>query len=171
MSIMEKSGGVYYAETACVIGDATIGEGSSIWFGAVVRADDSSITIGRNVNVQDNAVIHTEPGVPVEIGDNVTIGHGAVIHCRKIGSDSLIGIGAMLLDGAEVGEQCIIGAGALVVERKVIPPGSLVLGMPGKVTRELTEEEKSAVLENAIDYHRLAEKCLRMDGRNAERGK
>lgn len=143
---------VYMAEGAQIVGDVTIGEGSSVWYNAVIRGDSNPITIGENTNVQDNAVLHTSHSHTLSIGDNVTIGHGAIVHGCTIGNQVLIGMGAIILDGAIVEENCIIGAGALVTQNKVIPSGSLVFGNPAKVMREITEEEKAAILENANQY-------------------
>ena len=137
------SPGAFSAETAVLVGDVTVGADSSVWYGAVLRGDCSSITVGRGSNVQDNAVLHTETGRPLTIGDKVTVGHGAVVHCASVGSNTLIGMGAILLDGAVVGDHCIIGAGALVKENAVVPPGSMMVGVPAKCVRELTAEQRA----------------------------
>lgn len=143
---------VYIAEGAIVRGEVSIGEESSVFFHATVRAQNAKILIGKQTNIQDNCVLHVDPGELLEIGDGVTIGHSAVVHCRKVGDNSLIGMGAILLNGAVVGKNCIIGAGALVTKNTVVPDGSLVLGQPGKVVRELTEEEIEANRRNALHY-------------------
>ena len=152
---------VYIAEGAKIIGDVTIGEDSSVWYNAVIRGDSNSIVIGENSNVQDNAVLHTSHSHALTIGDNVTIGHGAIVHGCTIGNNVLVGMGAIVLDGAVIEDNCIIGAGALVTQNKVIPEGSLVLGNPAKVVREITEEEKKAILENAYEYSSEAQRYLR----------
>lgn len=138
---MIRTNGVYIMESAEIVGDVTIGEDSSVWSHAVIRGDDSTIRIGKNSNIQDMCVIHTEHDIPVEIGDNVTIGHSAIVHCRRIGSNCIIGMGAMLLDNAEIGEYCIVAAGAVVTEGQIVPPNSLVMGVPGKVVRDLQESD------------------------------
>lgn len=143
---------VYLAEGARIVGDVTIGEGSSMWYNAVIRGDSNPIVIGENTNVQDNAVLHVSHSNPLEIGDNVTIGHGAIIHGCTIGNNVLIGMGAIILDGAVIEDNCIIGAGALVTQNKIIPSGSLAFGNPAKVMRQITEEEKDFILENANEY-------------------
>ena len=152
---------VYLAEGARIVGDVEIGEGSSVWYNAVIRGDSNSIVIGENTNVQDNAVLHTNHSHGLKIGDNVTIGHGAIVHGCTIGNNVLIGMGAIVLDGAVIEDNCIIGAGALVTQNKVIPEGSLCFGNPAKVVREITEEEKASIIENANEYVEEAEACLR----------
>ena len=141
----------FVAETAVLIGDVTIGPDSSVWYGAVIRGDCSPITVGRGVSIQDNAVLHTEPGHPLAIGDNVTIGHGAIIHCASVGSNTLIGMGAILLDGAVIGDHCIIGAGAVVKEKTVVPSGTMMVGIPAKCVRELAPEQL-ALLDGTPPY-------------------
>lgn len=151
---------VFIADTASVIGDVNIGRGSSVWYSAVIRGDIENITIGQFTNIQDNSVIHTEKGAPTKIGDYSVIGHSAIIHGCSIGNNCLIGMGAIVLNNAEIGENCIIGAGALVPEGKVIPPNSLVLGVPGKIIRQVTEKEIQSIKENALRYHELCKKHL-----------
>lgn len=129
----------FVAPNATVIGDVEIAADSSVWFGAVLRGDESPIRIGRGSNVQDNAVLHCDHNSPMLIGDNVTIGHGAIIHGAVIGSDTLIGMGAIVLNGANIGEGCIIGAGAVVKENAEIPPFSMLVGVPAKVIRTLDD--------------------------------
>ena len=147
---------VYCAEGAKIVGDVQIGEESSVWYNAVIRGDSNSIVIGKNTNVQDNAVLHTSHSHALCIGDNVTIGHGAIVHGCTIGNNVLIGMGAIVLDGAVVEDNCIIGAGALVTQNKRMSEGSLVLGNPAKVVREVSEEEKKSIVENANEYAREA---------------
>jgi carbonic anhydrase/acetyltransferase-like protein (isoleucine patch superfamily) len=140
-----------------LIGRVTLAEASSVWFGAVLRADNEPITIGTRTNIQDLAVLHTDPGCPLMIGSDCTIGHQAMLHGCTVGEGSMIGIGAIVLNGAKIGRHCLIGAGALVPEGVEIPDRSLVVGLPGKVKRELTEEEISRLLENATQYARRAQ--------------
>ena len=138
------------AENVAIIGDVVIGAGASVWYGAVIRADACAIRVGENSNVQDCCCLHGAKDTTV--GKNVTIGHGAIVHGCTIEDNCLIGMGATILDGAVVGEGSIIGAGALVGENKVIPPRSLVVGVPGKVIREVTDEQFEGILENARNY-------------------
>ena len=152
---------VYVAEGAKILGDVTIGENSSVWYNAVIRGDSNSIVIGENTNVQDNAVLHTSHSHGLKIGDNVTIGHGAIVHGCTIGNNVLIGMGAIVLDGAVIEDNCIIGAGALVTQSKVMPEGSLVLGNPAKVVRVISEEEKASIIKNAKEYVKEAKSYLK----------
>ncbi|HEY8363076.1 MAG TPA: gamma carbonic anhydrase family protein [Tissierellaceae bacterium] len=145
----------FIAETADVVGDVTIGEGSSVWYSAVVRGDMNYVKIGRYTNIQDNATVHVDTDYPCEIGDYVTVGHNAVVHGCKIGNNCLIGMGAIILNGAVIGDNCIIAAGALITENAVIPPNSVVMGAPGKIKREVTEKDIETVKENALRYERL----------------
>ena len=153
---IKEAEGVFIADTARVMGNVEIGEGSGIWFGAVIRGDEASITIGRNTNVQDNSVVHADEGYDVEIGNGVTIGHGCIVHGCKIGDGSLIGMGAIVLNGAKIGKNCLIGAGALVTGKSDIPDNSLVIGSPAKVKRSLTEEEIENQKKNSDIYVQLA---------------
>ena len=155
----QVSSAAFVAETAALIGDVTIGPDSSVWFGAVIRGDCSPITMGSGTNIQDNAVLHTELGRPLTIGDNVTIGHGAVVHCASIGNNTLIGMGAILLDGAVIGDHCIIGAGALVKENAVVSPGTMMVGVPAKCVREL-DPEQIARLDGTPPYVPLSKAYL-----------
>ncbi|MGH2460731.1 MAG: gamma carbonic anhydrase family protein [Chloroflexota bacterium] len=148
---------VFVAEGAVLIGDARLAEGSSVWFNAVLRADSEAITIGRSTNVQDTAVLHVDPGLPCTVGDYVTIGHGAIVHACTVEDNVLIGMHATVLSGAVVGRDSIVGANALVTERARIPPGSLVLGVPGKVVRALTPDEIAGIRRSAEGYVRRAE--------------
>ena len=131
----------WIAPSASVIGRVTLKKNVSVWFGAVVRGDVEVIVIGENSNIQDGSVLHADPGYPLSIGPDVTVGHMAMLHGCEIGSNSLIGIGAVVLNGAKIGRNCLIGARALVTEGKEIPDGSLVVGAPGRVVRALTENE------------------------------
>ena len=150
MKLIDKS--VFIADGAKVIGNVEIGKGSSVWFNAVIRADSDTVKIGESSNVQDNAVIHTSEGFGVQIGDNVTIGHGAIIHGCTIKDNVMIGMGAIVLNGAAIEENCIIGAGALVSQGKVIPAGSLAFGNPVKIVRQLTDKEIASIKDNANAY-------------------
>jgi carbonic anhydrase/acetyltransferase-like protein (isoleucine patch superfamily) len=156
--IIHKFGGVslgdpvFIAETAVVLGRVTCGDYVSIWYNTVLRADLEPITIGDRSNIQDNSVIHVDPGLPAVIGRNVTVGHGAIIHACTIGDSSLIGMGATVLSGARIGSHCIIGAGCVVPEGMKVPDGSLVLGVPGKIRREVTEAERVRIQKNADVY-------------------
>ncbi len=155
----------FIAETACVIGDVRLEEESSVWFGAVVRGDESSITLGKKANVQDNVVIHADRGEDVVIGEGVTIGHGAIVHGCTIGKYSLIGMGAIVLSKAKVGERCIIGAGAVVKEGDVIPDGSMVVGVPGKIIRQLNPENFKYLEHACEEYVKLSQKYRQAGGK------
>jgi carbonic anhydrase/acetyltransferase-like protein (isoleucine patch superfamily) len=153
--------GVYLALTAIVLGDVALGDFSSVWYGAVLRGDINRIVVGRHSNVQDNAVIHLADDFPCLVGDWVTIGHSAVVHACTIGDECLIGIGATVLDGAVIGEQSLVGAGAVVTPGTVIPPGSMVLGAPARVKRALTAEERAGLKHWAEKYVVNGAYCLR----------
>jgi carbonic anhydrase/acetyltransferase-like protein (isoleucine patch superfamily) len=143
-----------------IIGNTTLGAKSSVWFGTTIRGDNEPITVGAGSNVQENCVLHTDPGCPLTIGENCTIGHKAMLHGCTIGNNSLVGMGATILNGAIIGENCLIGAGALIPEGKVIPDGSLVMGMPGKVVRELDAAAIQGLTASAIHYQQNAERFL-----------
>lgn len=142
----------YLAEGAVVKGDVTLGDDASVWYNATIRGDSNPVVIGERTNVQDNAVIHVELTHPVNIGKNVTIGHGAIVHGCEIGDNTLIGMGAIILNGAKIGKNCIIGAGALVTQNSIVPDGTLAFGNPAKVIRKLTPEEIGSNKENALHY-------------------
>ncbi len=144
----------FIAESADIIGDVTIADGASVWFGAALRGDEGKIEIGENSNVQDNATVHNN----TKIGRNVTIGHNAIVHGCEIEDNVLIGMGAVVLDGAIIGEGSIVGASALVTGGKVFPPKSLILGSPAKLVRELTDEDVASTINNAEEYVRLSKK-------------
>lgn len=131
--VPRDEGAVFVAPNSTVLGDVVLGPGSSVWYGAVLRGDDGTLTLGENTNVQDNAVLHCDPGGAVTLGKNVTVGHCALVHGCTVGDGSLIGMHATLLNHCVVGKNCIIGAGALVPEGKIIPDDSLVVGVPGKI--------------------------------------
>jgi carbonic anhydrase/acetyltransferase-like protein (isoleucine patch superfamily) len=158
---MQAIQGYYVAPGAVVVGDVLIGTGSNIWFATVVRGDIARITLGTRVNLQDGCVVHTDHDQPQVIEDGVVVGHGAVLHGRRIGRDSLIGIGARLLSGSEVGERCLIAAGAVVTEGRRIPDGSVVMGIPGKVVRQITAEELQRTREINAHYLELAQRYAR----------
>lgn len=149
-------GRVFIAERATVIGDVALADDVNIWFGAVVRADRDWIRVGTGSNIQDNAVVHTTIGFPVSVGAEVSVGHGAILHGCTIHDRVLVGMGAVVLNGAVVGEGSIIGAGAVVTEGKAIPPHSLVLGVPGRVVGETTQEQQERIIRNAQEYVKLA---------------
>lgn len=131
----------FVAENATVRGDVTVGKGSSIFFGAVVRTELVPITIGEDTNIQDNCILHTDAGFPLSVGSGCTIGHGSILHGCTVGDNTLIGMGATVLNGAVIGRDCIVGAGSLVPQGMVIPDGSMAFGSPAKIRRPLTEEE------------------------------
>ncbi len=153
---------VFLAPTAVVIGDVVIGEGSSVWFGAVVRGDIHSVRIGCRVNIQDMVMIHVDaPDHPTRIADDVTLGHRAIVHGCTLEEGSLIGMGSVVMNGVTIGEGSLVAAGALVTENKVIPPRSLVAGIPGKVLRKLSEEEAEGLKKHARQYAGLAATYLK----------
>ena len=149
---------VFVAESADIIGDVKIGKNSSVWYNTVLRGDEHAIRIGENTNIQDGTVVHVGLDVDTVIGDNVTVGHNALVHGCKIGNNSHVGMGAIVLNGAEIGEFCMIGAGALVTQNKKFPDGMLIIGSPAKAVRELTEEEKQSLIKSADDYCANAQK-------------
>lgn len=146
----------FIAESATVIGDVKIGDNSSVWFNATIRGDADSISIGKRTSIQDNCVIHTDAPRKVKIGNDVTVGHGAILHGCVIGNNVLIGMNSTVLDNVEIGDNCIIGANALVPPGKIIPNNSVVTGVPGKVQREANNADVHAIKENAEEYVKLA---------------
>ncbi|MFG2942006.1 gamma carbonic anhydrase family protein [Streptomyces sp. NPDC048282] len=146
---------VFVAPTASVIGDVTLKAGASVWYGAVIRGDVETITVGARANVQDNVTLHADPGFPVRIGERVSIGHNAVVHGATVEDDCLIGMGATVLNGAVIGEGSLVAAQALVPQGMVVPAGSLVAGVPAKVRRELSAEERQGVTLNGTLYAEL----------------
>nr|WP_326529126.1 gamma carbonic anhydrase family protein [Rhodoferax sp.] len=142
----------WVADSAQVMGNVELGEDTSIWFGAIVRGDTEVITIGRGSNIQDASVLHADIGKPLTVGENVTVGHQVMLHGCTIGDGSLIGIGAVVLNGAKIGKGCIVGAGALVTEGKEFPDGSMILGSPAKVVRELSTDQQNALRMSAMHY-------------------
>ena len=144
----------WIAPNASIIGDVTLEKNTSIWFNVTLRGDIENIYVGEGSNIQDGSVLHTDPGYPLRIGKNVTIGHLAMLHGCTVGDNSLIGIGAVILNNAKIGKNCIIGANALVTENKEIPDNSLVIGSPGKIIRLVTDEEVKSIKKNAIHYQK-----------------
>ena len=151
---------VYISRGAVVVGDVTLGDSASVWYNAVLRGDINRIVVGHHSNVQDGAVLHLADEYPCIVGDYVTVGHSAIVHACTVGDECLIGMGAVILDGAELGAQCIVGARALVTQRTKIPPGSMVLGSPAKVVRQLTEQERTGLKYWAEKYAANAAYCL-----------
>jgi carbonic anhydrase/acetyltransferase-like protein (isoleucine patch superfamily) len=151
----------YVAPTATIIGDVTLAEEASVWFGSVVRGDTESITVGPRSNIQDGCILHADPGQPTVIGAGVTVGHGAVLHGCRVADNVLVGIRATVLNDAQVGENCLIGSGAVVTSGMVVPPGSLVLGLPAKVIRPVTQEEVQLIRVLAAHYVENARRYLK----------
>lgn len=146
---------VFVAESAHIIGDVEIGDESSVWFNAVIRAEAEYIRVGSGTSIQDCSVLHTDNEHKVIIGDRVTIGHGAIVHGCQVSSNCIIGIGARILNGAKIGEWCIIGSGAVVTENTEIPPYSLALGVPARVVRSVTESDQKRIVNSALEYIKL----------------
>ncbi|WGW14086.1 gamma carbonic anhydrase family protein [Saxibacter everestensis] len=146
----------WVAPGATLIGDVKVGAGSSVFYGVVIRADRAPITIGEGTNLQDGTVMHADPGFPATIGDRVSVGHRALLHGCTVEDDVLVGMSATLLNGSHVGSGSLIAAGAVVLEGTVIPPNSLVAGVPAKVRRELTEEDRERVVQNAVTYQEIS---------------
>lgn len=146
----------FIAENAVAAGNVTLKSGSSVWFCAVVRAEEESITVGENTNIQDNCTVHSSKGFPVKIGNNVTIGHNAVVHGCTVGDGSLIGMNATVLNGAVIGKNCLVGAGALVTENKVFPDNTLILGVPARAVGTVDKKAEGQLAENAKHYLEMA---------------
>ncbi|MCX6951413.1 MAG: gamma carbonic anhydrase family protein [Verrucomicrobia bacterium] len=146
----------FVAANATVVGDVTLGQGASVWYGCVLRGDINSIVIGDGSNVQDGTIVHLADDYGVRVGNHTTIGHAAIIHACDIGDECLIGMGATVLDGAKIGDRCIVGANALVTQRFVAPPGSMILGAPAKVVRPLTAAEQAGLRHWAEKYVEVA---------------
>lgn len=155
-----RSKATFIAENATVRGDVSLGEQVSIWFGAVVRADKDRIIIGDRSNIQDNVVLHTSAGHPLRIGKDVSVGHGAILHGCTIADRVLVGMGAIVLNGARIGEDSLLGAGTVVTEGMEIPRGSVVVGIPGKIIKEVSADQKNHIVENAQNYWNLAKNYL-----------
>jgi len=149
---VRAEGDYFVADNAVVVGNVLLKANASVWFNAVLRGDAELITIGENSNVQDGSVLHTDPGYPLVLGSNVTIGHKVMLHGCQIGDNSLIGINAVVLNGAKIGRNCLIGANALITEGKEIPDNSMVMGSPGKVVRQLTDAQAAGLTMSAQHY-------------------
>ena len=160
-SLVETHRESWTAPNATLIGKVRLEEGASVWFNAVLRGDNELILIGKHSNVQDGAVMHTDMGYPLTLGTGVTIGHNAMLHGCTVGDYSLIGINAVILNGAKIGKHCIIGANSLIGEGKEIPDGSLVMGSPGKVVRDLTDEQKKLLEASAAHYVKNGQRYAR----------
>lgn len=155
--------GVYLAKTAVVVGDVKLGDHSSVWYHAVLRGDINRIVVGHHTNIQDNAVVHLADDFPCLLGNYVTVGHSAIVHACQVGDEVLVGMGAVILDGAVVGKQSLIGAKALVTQDMRIPPGSLVLGAPARIVRRLRPPERAGLKSWATKYVANAAYCLKHD--------
>ncbi|MFJ6383959.1 gamma carbonic anhydrase family protein [Kitasatospora sp. NPDC092039] len=149
--------GAFVAPNAVVVGDVTVAAGASIWYGAVLRGDAESISVGAGSNIQDNCTLHADPGFPLVVGERISVGHNAVLHGCTVEDDVLVGMNATVLNGARIGTGSLVAAGAVVPQGMVVPPGSLVAGVPAKVRRELTEDEKSGIEANGAGYQLLAD--------------
>jgi carbonic anhydrase/acetyltransferase-like protein (isoleucine patch superfamily) len=156
---------VFIARGAIVLGDVTLGEQSSVWFNAVVRGDTEAIRIGRRTNVQDGSILHADPGFPCTVGDDVTIGHGAIVHGATVGDRVLIGMRAVVMNGAEIGEESVIGVGAVVTEGMKVPARSVVLGLPGKVVRDVSPDNAARIRHAAEHYVAAARQFVDEDNR------
>lgn len=151
--------GAWVAPSADVIADVVLAEDANIWFGAVIRGDNTTIAVGARTNVQEGAMLHSDPGAPLTIGADCTIGHHAILHGCTVGARTLIGMGAIVLNRATIGDECIVGAGALVTEGKSFPAGSLILGSPAKVVRQLDSQERAFLVVSARHYVEKARRC------------
>lgn len=151
---------VFVAPSADIIGDVEIQKGSSVWFGAVIRSDLEKIRIGENTSIQDNCSVHADEGLPTIIGNNVTVGHNAIVHGCQIGDNTVIGMHSTVLNGAKIGKNCLIGAGAVVKENSQIPDNSLVVGVPGKIIRTMDDANGEKQRQNALEYMHLAKEYL-----------
>lgn len=157
---MKKGNSVFVAPNATLIGQVELGNESSVWFGAVLRGDGDKIVVGARSNIQDGAIVHVDPGVPVHIGEDVVVGHGAIVHGATVGDNSLIGMRATLLNRVKVGKCCIIGAHSLLTEGTEIPDYSLVMGTPARVVKQLTPEQAEKIKENAARYVELGKRYI-----------
>jgi carbonic anhydrase/acetyltransferase-like protein (isoleucine patch superfamily) len=146
------SDSAWVADSAQVMGQVALAEDASVWFGVVIRGDTDAIQIGKRTNIQDLSVLHADVGMPLTIGDDVTVGHKVMLHGCTVGDGSLIGIGAIVLNGAKIGKGCLVGAGSLVTEGKEFPDGSMIMGTPAKVVRQLTPEQLQGLLTSAAHY-------------------
>lgn len=160
-AFLRGPGGYWYAASATLVGELVIGEGANIWYGTVLRGDDAPITVGARTNLQDLTMVHADPGKPLVIGEDVTIGHRAIIHCLSIGARSLIGMGSILMEDVVIGEESLVAAGTVVPPGTIVPPRSLVRGVPGRIARETTAEERAMIVRagkkyaaNAVEFFR-----------------
>lgn len=153
----------FVAPGAVVRGEVHLAENSSVFYNAVLRGDRAPISIGEGTNIQDNCVVHVEYDLPVTVGKNVTVGHGAILHGCTVGDETLIGMGAIVLNGAQIGKSCLIGAGALVTQNAVIPDGCMAVGSPARVKRPLTPEEMVGLRQSAADYRQEAQACKALE--------
>ena len=153
--------GAYLADGVVVTGDVVLGPGVNVWYGSVIRGDLARITLAPRVNIQDGCIIHTDHDMPQTIEQGVVVGHRAVLHGRRVGRDTLVGMGALLLSGCEVGEECLIAAGTVITEGRRIPPRSVVMGVPGKVVREVTPQELARTQAICAGYLELAQRYAR----------
>jgi gamma-carbonic anhydrase len=156
LHVIERVGGVYVARSAVIVGDVTLGEETSVWHHCAIRGDVAPVRVGRRVNIQDGTVLHCNHQVPLEIADDVAVGHLACVHCKRIGSRTLIASRATVLDDCEIGEDCVVAAGALVPPGLIIPDGSMVMGMPGKVVRPIRDREREYIRRVVKYYVELA---------------
>lgn len=156
----EFDSSIFIADGAKIIGNVTMGKECSVWYNAVIRADNNTIIIGEGTNIQDNAVLHLDEDDIINIGNHVTIGHGAIVHGCTIADNCIIGMGSIIMNGAKIGKNCIIGAGAIVTERKEIPDNSVVIGAPGKVTKQLKDDEIAKTKQSALHYIELAKRYM-----------
>jgi carbonic anhydrase/acetyltransferase-like protein (isoleucine patch superfamily) len=159
--LVPADGSAWVAPSADLIGEVHVQPGASIWFGAVIRADNTPITIGAGANIQEGAMLHSDPGGPLSVGDDVTVGHHAILHGCTIGNRVLIGMGATVLNNAVIGDDCLIGAGALVTEGKVFPSGSLIVGSPAQVKRQLSDDAVASLKQAADSYREKAAQFAR----------
>jgi len=157
-----EGAGHFVADNASVIGSVRLKDKASVWFNCVLRGDNDWLVVGERSNIQDGSVLHTDPGIKLVVGDGVTVGHRVVLHGCEIGNDSMIGIGSTVLNGAKIGRNCLVGAHALVTENKVFPDGSLILGAPASVVRELTDDERALIRRSADVYVDNAERFNRL---------
>lgn len=158
MASMQTIGDCHVASTAVVTGDVVMSPGVNLWFGVIIRGDLARITLGLGVNLQDGVIVHTDTDTPQDIDDGVVVGHGAILHGRRIGANTLIGMGARLLSGSEIGADSLVAAGALVPEGRIIPPRSVVMGVPGKVIRSVTAEDLERTRRICAHYQEMARK-------------
>ncbi|MDB5702861.1 MAG: acetyltransferase [Sphingomonadales bacterium] len=149
---LPDDGSAWVAPSADIIGDVRLGQGASVWFGAVIRADNTPITVGNDANIQEGAMLHSDPGSPLKVGKGVTVGHHAILHGCTIGDGALVGMGATVLNDAVIGENCLIGAGALITQGKAFPANVLIVGSPAKAVRELSPDEIAGLAASAKDY-------------------